>query len=103
MIKHERHCTMNPERECGMCEMANNEQQSIITLFGALDSGGLDKLREISGNCPICIFATLRQTKKFNGRELWQYDFDLKDEMKRLFDKIHDEDYRRELNSYVPY
>jgi len=103
MEKHERHCTMNIDRKCRLCDLANNEQQSIIFLFGALDSGGLDALRDASGNCPVCIYATLRQSAKFNGKELSQWDFCLNDEMKMFWDKLNTESYQREMAGYNPY
>lgn len=79
---------MNPNRECGYCKMLEIEQIDMETLLAilpeqseylesiALDGGefadsisqtklnevlDLQKLRDITNNCPACILAALRQ------------------------------------------
>lgn len=60
--KHERGCTNNPGRVCGLCEHSQLDQKPLDELRAALESGGLDALRKLSDNCPACILTTLRQT-----------------------------------------
>jgi hypothetical protein len=90
---HERHCTLNPNRECRMCDILQNGKPNLNYLIGflphiedykkiAVDSydfldyetitygnlgAELDKilpiLRKQSGNCPCCILAAIRQSK----------------------------------------
>lgn len=87
---------MNPSRKCGMCDTMGEEQQPMAELLAILpdpspfwieDELGLtfrststideaiDKLRNITGNCPACILAALRQkcipipATKFNFTE----------------------------------
>lgn len=65
MKKHELHCTMNPNRQCGHCEAANETQSSISDLIIALGKGSLeemDNLRNVAHNCPTCILAAIRQS-----------------------------------------
>jgi len=74
MQKHERHCTMNPDRECRFCAAVDGKQIPIATLIAALPTrtvsdfdplGSVDigALREVSSNCPACILAAIRQAK----------------------------------------
>lgn len=69
---------MNPNRLCGMCKAARLEQQSMADLVAALRSKmvaksdtdgeavidaseGFQELQAISGGCPACILAAIRQ------------------------------------------
>lgn len=76
MRKHEEHCTMNPDRKCGMCRYADHDQPVLKDLivvlpvegsnyewFGEAVNDALPKLREAAANCPACIMAALRQAK----------------------------------------
>jgi hypothetical protein len=119
--KHEKHCTMNPNRICRMCKMVDHEQQKIENLlsilpnpddyrdvefhdYGSFDViemvevevfNGLDlavdkvlpKLREITGNCPACILASLRQ----KGIPVpCVQNFDFKNEVDQVWADIND-------------
>ena len=82
--RHEERCTMNPNRDCGMCKTADNEQVDIkdvlailpdpteyithddyfVTFHANFESDvekAMPKLRRLTGNCPACIMAALRQ------------------------------------------
>ena len=88
IVKHEKGCTKNPNRECGYCKMLEVEQIDMSELLAilpeqseyteSLDCGdgellesisqtklneilNLQKLRDITNNCPACILAALRQ------------------------------------------
>jgi hypothetical protein len=89
MKKHEERCTKNPNRVCGMCNLTEEDQPSMQSLLAILpdpeqfkeysgddereyvsmNDGKLEKavedimpkLRELTGNCPACIMAALRQ------------------------------------------
>ena len=61
--RHEKHCTMNPNRECRFCKIIEKEDDieklpmdKLIELVP-----DLDKLREATNNCPACILAAIRQ------------------------------------------
>ncbi len=83
---HEERCTMNPNRQCGMCRFLDQTQSNLDEAMNilpdpekyykedAFGTGGyenLDKaveeimqtLRDFVGNCPACILAALRQKK----------------------------------------
>lgn len=62
MAKHERGCTNNPNRACGLCATAEEVQPALSHMLPAYRAGGLDALRKAANNCPACILATLRQT-----------------------------------------
>ena len=82
--KHEKHCTLNPNRECGMCELRGESPYKMSDLlnclpdpepfkwideYGFCSYPGLNKsveeampaLRRLVGECPACIMAALRQ------------------------------------------
>jgi hypothetical protein len=83
--KHEKGCTLNPNRHCRFCELVENEQKPMSELLSLIpdvkqyekfninlgensieipveDANKiLSTLREATNNCPICIMAALRQ------------------------------------------
>lgn len=112
--QHELACTLNPNRVCNVCKMNHGEwsqdefeQRPISELLEILpdplpfkikDEFGdglikavnavLPKLREISGNCPACIMAALRQ----KGIPVpMATDFNFSAEMKQIWDDINDQ------------
>ena len=85
IARHEKSCTMNPNRVCGVCGMLEEDQKPISQLLAVLPDGErfiqeerdgfisygtlekeaekcMPKLRELT-NCPACIMAALRQSK----------------------------------------
>jgi len=92
MVRHERGCTLNPDRACGLCDMADqvNELPRMLALFEGfteevdfssnelLDAHKRDKaariatLRELAGGCPGCILAVLRQRKVYDDAFDWK-------------------------------
>ena len=73
---HEKHCTLNPNRQCRMCEVADIPQQSVNELIEKFksvvdkqslesfindDKKALEELREITEGCPACMLAVIRQ------------------------------------------
>jgi hypothetical protein len=63
MKRHEKGCTANPDRFCGLCARVGEEQQPLADLVAALGAGdydGLAVLRNLAGNCPTCILAAIR-------------------------------------------
>ena len=85
MRKHERACTLNPERICGMCAFAAIEQRPMTDIRACLPNRAdyepepdvygfivytdlekaiavsLEDLRKLTDGCPACIMAALRQ------------------------------------------
>lgn len=91
MSRHEKHCTMNPARECRMCALVENEQRPMPDLVACLSPLLLPEilsledhlwqresqkcmalLRESAGGCPACILAAIRQ----GGLVSYMVDFD---------------------------
>ena len=69
MAKHEKGCTMNPHRECGVCAMwlggCNEPMADLIAALG----NGYASLREKCENCPACTLAALRQAPCNHGMQ----------------------------------
>jgi hypothetical protein len=91
MRRHERGCTLNPQRVCGMCKMldaAGGPAPAPLRdeLVAILDSQGFKAMCEAANDCPACILSVLR-TKNYkgdwetpggvsgpqDGRESWSY------------------------------
>lgn len=63
MARHERGCTLNPERVCGMCKWSLVTQAQMGELIAALgkgDEAGVRALRDVANNCPACMLAAIR-------------------------------------------
>lgn len=85
--KHEKSCTLNPDRQCGVCDVMETGQTDLVAAMALLPdpekhnkvkaskSGdffyyddeltkivaeALPKLRDETDNCPACIMAALR-------------------------------------------
>lgn len=82
MKKHESHCTLNPDRECGMCRVVGEQQVPMTELLAMMPepqykewehgtylmntdevNAAIDVLHEATGSCPACILAVLRQKR----------------------------------------
>jgi hypothetical protein len=83
--KHEQSCTMNPDRVCRMCKSFADQQPPMAAMLALLPDAdpdlwtdttefldnqmraalavSLPKLRDLCGDCPVCIFAALRQKR----------------------------------------
>jgi hypothetical protein len=114
MMRHERGCTANPNRVCGLCEYAvpSLKQKPMIELIACL-SGGLGprdsppdwsncdvdgrmrNLRALTEGCPGCILAAIRQSgimKALYDSEYGAPDlkFDFKKELEAWWAMAHD-------------
>jgi len=99
MKNHEKHCTMNPDRECGMCRKIGEDQEPMANLLNILpdldaviqsdrdkfgiiselsEDGprlidkGIDRLRDATKGCPACMLAAIRQ-KELVGMHDWDF------------------------------
>lgn len=105
--RHEKRCTKNPARECGMCKAMSKEQPETCDLRAALfadkfefekahesDSAWqyveaamqvpIHRLRKAAGGCPACILAAIRQFGDHSG-----YQFDFSTESKEAWDAFN--------------
>ena len=109
MSRHEKRCTLNPNRTCGVCGILEVEQQPLAELITILtdpakykhgDGTGswydseltadaneaLPALRDACENCPACILAAIRQ----RGIPVPVVtDFDFTEEMKEVWHSIN--------------
>jgi len=103
MAKHERGCTNNPNRVCRVCECGGIDAKPLAELIAfaktAVDANGFEgilsdqqeaKLREMAGDCPCCLLATLRQSS------VVMHDFDFAKEMKAFWKMYNEEHGYRE-------
>lgn len=112
IAKHERGCTANPNRICGICEAAGDVvQQPMSELVAILMEKipvdeQMKKLRGATENCPACILAAIRQA----GLQGWhedengvdpgpQYNFDFKKELAAYWAEINAARYEQEMRS----
>ena len=74
MEKHEKGCTANPNRVCGLCAYTarvlgtTTGQATSLQLEGAAHQG-IAKLREVAGGCPACMLVGIRRAKKSHYSE----------------------------------
>ena len=116
MERHEKHCTLNPERSCRVCSLLGGSHGLPVSDLVALlpDSApyhasistintddwkihkelsdavkaAMPALREAVMQCPACIMAALRQA---NIPVPMADNFDFKAEMKSIFDDLNEE------------
>ncbi len=65
MARHEKHCTLNPQRVCRVCKETGLEEQDMATLIAALgtgDAAGVKALESLAERCPACMLAAIRQS-----------------------------------------
>jgi hypothetical protein len=65
MKRHERGCTANPNRVCGMCARAEDEEGVTPApprdeLLRILDADGFKAMCDVANQCPACILSALR-------------------------------------------
>lgn len=110
--KHEKGCTLNPERDCGFCSAAEYQQQDLNELIEILKKqvsinkespdwkAAIKELREATEGCPVCMLAAIRQSKLF-GWEKEQYSefnlFDFKKEVAAFWAEVNDDQWRKEV------
>ena len=106
MKKHEKHCTMNPNRYCRMCDNLGENQNCIVDLISVLPKPeevpnnvgfnqevtdrkekAIDDLRDATNGCPICMFSALRQA----GLNPFEMGFHLDQELRESWNQINDE------------
>lgn len=99
--KHEKGCTANPGRVCGLCAHVKADQAPLADLASAFDKSqkdfGLTRARELSHNCPACILSAIRSSKAnewfldFAGQEeAPSLEFDFPAEMKRFWQSVNE-------------
>lgn len=111
MTEHEKHCTMNPNRDCRMCALLANsaapldEIRALVprirevsddqglydhTHYGRKVAEAVDVMRQAADGCPVCVFAALRQEHVFVSSEA----FDFKAECDAVFREVNADRYQ---------
>jgi hypothetical protein len=115
--RHEKHCTNNINRECGVCKNALDKgQRDLNKLIQILPNvknylvedyahpdalkedinKAIPTLRKESGKCPACMLAALRLSKI----PLYLCEFDFKKEMSQMWSEINDSNAGAEIYGY---
>ena len=107
MANHEKHCTMNPNRVCRMCETlqkcdGETEQLPMAVLLAALEipnedsddyrtflewdsDDHLESIKSVT-KCPACILAAIRQAGYSSG----VYNFEYEKEAQAIFKELRE-------------
>jgi len=102
MIRHERGCTLNPNRLCGVCRQKWDVEHAQL-LIKALGDGkskeSVDALREAADGCHACMLAAVRlsgiqKPSDEDGPGFSVEHFEYQREKKRYWDEA-DEDRER--------
>jgi len=92
MRKHEKACTNNPERKCGMCGVSGSEYiKDLIHVLHkcpkeeeyGLFVANIDEFRHHADGCPACMLAAIRQS------DLIVQCFDFNEEKARFWDAVN--------------
>jgi len=122
MSTHEKHCTMNPDRECRMCKLLEVDQQPIKNLLAFLpdpseydlpvivnaymDGGewgllskdintAMPVILQIADGCPACALAALRQ-RGYPTDIFMMVDWSYKAAKEAMWVELRDKEQRRE-------
>lgn len=111
--RHERGCTRNADRACGVCRVFELQSKPLPELIAFcktkaaagdsidgnpddsslwLDEVDVKALRELADQCPACMLAALRQSDTYAGSQ--HYGF--KEEMKSLWNEKNQAETARE-------
>lgn len=88
---HEAGCYLNPNRTCSHCEAEKFRAPPLSLLIGWLLEAkveGMEMLRQMSGNCPACMLAAIKQSQRLAGTGLRYLDFNYPTENRRFWSKI---------------
>jgi hypothetical protein len=104
MKKHERRCTSNPSRECGLCLMADGGSGYIKECLavlkshvgmgeGVLPEEIVDSLDQAANNCPACTYAALKQSGLTRNFPIERIDYHgaIEAAFKERMSDLHDE------------
>jgi hypothetical protein len=103
LTKHEKHCTLNPHRQCGMCEQ-NYDYENLLKLIKVKKikyfNGPVgariktSELNRLIDGCPVCALTLLRLFMKKNKNKYVdvETDFDFKKEKKEWWHSKNDEE-----------
>ena len=101
IARHERGCTLNPSRRCGLClHNGGVVQPTAAELLAAIEEDGpkLEDTRKVANNCPACILTAIRLYRKAHpipaswncmedGPHGQEWDFDFRAEVKAWWDE----------------
>lgn len=125
IASHEKGCTLNPNRVCRVCpKLEKDESLPLADLVALVDSiterepkekEAIAELRKAAGNCPACMLAAIRQSRKLrthrehttimdpdNGFEAL-CSFNFKTEMRDLWADFNNHQYEEDYRGSMCY
>ena len=96
IVKHERHCLKNDERECRMCVLLNGGTNEPMSALVDAANISLDHLREVADGCPMCMLAAIIRAQDRDCDDFGAWidtrfsAFDYKEEVKEAWVCIND-------------
>lgn len=110
MSRHEKYCTANPNRRCGMCDRAGNTPPAVADMVAALgvgDEAGLTRVQEMCEYCPACTLAAIRQSKLQSGPDEegdgYRVEFDFAKAKEAFWSGINQRQIDRDNHCYLPW
>jgi len=110
---HENHCTVNPNRDCGLCnnnigvyrypgEVATFKDERFIGVTAASYLLILSDIRLKTNNCPACILASIRELRaRLDKTGVWFYigqpEFDYAKESQKWLSEVYNENAQQGL------
>jgi hypothetical protein len=100
MASHEKGCTANPNRICRAHDRLSDHQpqrpigELVLVLHGKNPTEEVEALRELTGGCPMCMLAAIRQC----GRQVaadedgpgFGFPFEFKKELEKAWDNANE-------------
>jgi hypothetical protein len=110
MEHHEERCTLNPNRKCGLCLITDGgygyikEGLEVLKFYSRLIAKNPlgnedlsieaeDELRKATNNCPICMYAALRQSNFEWTMPGFDFFKEKEDSFKSAMNDLYYEDY----------
>ena len=124
MVLHERRCTMNPNRECGMCKQGKRSPQPLayLKLVATNDVAGMaafndddpqdikaatpedvvSSILDAADGCPACALAAIRQSGTNRSTETQSpLPFEYVSEVKKFWEQVNEDDARNDMMSVL--
>lgn len=90
MFQHEKHCTGNLDRKCGLCDNLIAYRVVIAKFLTDIKQPKVEDLMDAVKGCPICCLTVIKALKREN-EFVWIDDFDYEEELKKWWEEKNSE------------
>ena len=97
VIEHEKHCTMNVNRACRLCDRKENLQE-LVNKYLSITNTEFKKVEDIMDDvdgCPICCLTIIRLAKLNKSPNT--IDFNFEEEVEKYWDEKNEVSLREEF------